>query len=90
MPVPAKPCPGTFSEATTQLLAKNANRAQWLPHTCELCGQQVGAKVAFGKWSPEPHWPSVRYAPRTRRIDKRAPLQQPKSTPETWPDGAPI
>ncbi len=66
MPIPAKPCPGLFSEETITALTGNIDRAQWLDHPCALCGQQVGARIEKGKWLPEPHWPSVRYKERTR------------------------
>lgn len=71
MPTPAKPCNGNFSEETIQALVANTDRAQWLQHRCEVCGQQIGGRLAFGKWSPDPHWPSVKYVPRTRRVEKR-------------------
>jgi CheY-like chemotaxis protein len=59
MTVPKKPCAGRFSEETNQLLLVNENHAQWLPHTCEQCGQPVMARLIGGHWTPEPHWPSV-------------------------------
>jgi hypothetical protein len=67
MPNPAKPCPGQFSEETIAALAANTARAQWLPHPCALCGQQVGGRIEKGKWLPEQHWPSVQYKERTRQ-----------------------
>ncbi len=67
MPNPAKPCPGQFSEETIAALAANTARAQWLPHPCALCGQQIGARIEKGKWLPEQHWPSVQYKERTRQ-----------------------
>jgi len=75
---PAKPCNGRFSEDSIQILLKNVDRAQWLPHKCAQCGQLVGAKLEKGNWVPEPHWPSV-LARRTsgssvqRRRDNPAP-----------------
>jgi len=66
MPIPAKPCPGQFSEETIATLAHNVGRAQWLPHPCALCGQPIGARIEKGKWIPEQHWPSVQYKERTR------------------------
>jgi CheY-like chemotaxis protein len=59
MTVPKKPCAGRFSDETKQLLQVNENHAQWLPHTCEQCGQPVMAGLIGGHWTPEPHWPSV-------------------------------
>jgi len=65
MPNPVKPCAGSFSPGTIELLIANVGRAQWLPQTCELCGQLVGARLEKGVWTPEPHWPSV---PRRKQI----------------------
>jgi hypothetical protein len=59
MPAPMKPCDGSFSEETNRLLLANVDRAQWLLHECARCGQQVGAQLDKGRWSPEVHWPSV-------------------------------
>jgi len=59
MPIPVKPCDGSFSEETIKLLLANADRAQWNLHKCERCGQQVGARLEKGHWTPETHWPSV-------------------------------
>ncbi len=73
MPIPAKPCPGLFSEGTLNALEVNRDRAQWLAHPCALCGQQVGARLEKGKWIPEQHWPSVQYKERSRRNEKRGP-----------------
>ncbi len=72
MPAPVKPCPAQFSETTIESLIRNQNREQWIPQKCELCGQSVGARQLMGKWIPEPHWPSVRYLPRTRPAQSRA------------------
>jgi hypothetical protein len=66
MPVPAKPCPGQFSGETIQALLINTGRAQWRSHHCALCGQQVGAVLERGQWSPERHWPSVSYVSRSK------------------------
>jgi hypothetical protein len=74
--MPAKPCAGAFSEETILALVTNTNRAQWNSQTCDLCGQQVGAKLVGAKWLPEQHWPSVNYAARAKRGEKR-----PKATP---------
>jgi hypothetical protein len=68
MPVPKKPCEGSFSEETLKLLLANTDRAQWALHPCARCGQQVGARLEKGRWAPEMHWPSV--PPRPPR-DKR-------------------
>jgi hypothetical protein len=59
MPVPMKACDGSFSAETEKLLIANLNRAQWLLHACARCGQQVGAHLEKGRWSPDMHWPSV-------------------------------
>ena len=59
MRTPVKACNGRFSEETLQVLLKNVDRAQWLPHKCQQCDQLVGAKLEKGLWIPEPHWPSV-------------------------------
>jgi len=72
MPNPVKPCAGSFSPATIEILKSNVGHAQWLPQTCELCGQLVGARLEKGLWAPEPHWPSV---PRRKRI--RVPAVEP-------------
>ena len=37
MPIPVKPCDGSFSEETTKLLVANVGRAQWHLHPCERC-----------------------------------------------------
>jgi len=76
MPNPVKPCDGFFSEETIGALLTNLNRAQWLPHACARCGQQVGALLDKGRWSPEAHWPSV-----PRRPSARTPVgdRQPRS-----------
>jgi len=66
MPTPVKPCEGFFSEETISALLANLDRAQWLPHACARCGQQVGAHLDKGRWSPEPHWPSVPRRPSAR------------------------
>ena len=68
MPIPKKPCEGSFSEETNKILLANVDRAQWLLHPCAVCGQQVGARLEKGRWTPEAHWPSV--PPRPPR-DKR-------------------
>ena len=72
MPIPAKPCTGLFNEETVEALIKNNERAQWLPQTCNLCGQTIGARLVSGKWVPDQHWPSVHYVPRAKRGEKRA------------------
>jgi hypothetical protein len=59
MPAPMKACDGSFSPETERLLVANLNRAQWLLHACARCGQQVGAHLDKGRWSPDMHWPSV-------------------------------
>ena len=74
MPTPAKPCVGAFNEEIIASLQKNVGHAQWLAHPCAVCGQQVGAKIALGKWTPEPHWPSVRYVSRAKRSPKTTSL----------------
>jgi hypothetical protein len=71
MPIPAKPCNGTFSEETLASLTSNRNREQWMLQTCATCGQTVGAIFDKAGWQPERHWPSVRYTPRTRRLEQR-------------------
>jgi len=71
MAIPIKACSGQFSIETVQLLIDNTGRAQWLPQTCVVCGQQVGGQLVAGKWVPEQHWPSIQYPARTRRIEKR-------------------
>ena len=68
MPVPLKPCEGSFSEETIQILQRNVDRAQWHVHLCVRCGQKVGARLEKGHWVPETHWPS---------IPKRAPSPPP-------------
>ena len=66
MIIQAKPCAGSFSEETIRILLANIGRAQWLPHPCAVCGQQVGAKLQMGHWVPEQHWPSVSLRKPTR------------------------
>jgi CheY-like chemotaxis protein len=88
MKTPAKPCNGRFSDETVQALLKNVERAQWLPHTCELCGQLLGARLEKGHWVPEPHWPSVvarRTSGSTAAPRKEAPT---RSLPVALPLGA--
>jgi hypothetical protein len=71
MPVPTKPCDGSFSEETNGLLFTNVDRAQWLLHACEHCGQQVGARLDKGHWVPDLHWPSVpRRAPARSTVER--------------------
>jgi len=82
MPIPAKPCVGQFSDETIQALIANRDRAQWLTHPCTICGQQVGARIILGKWSPEQHWPSVHYVPRAKRAEKRPRPQPAAPSPE--------
>ena len=72
MPNPVKPCVGRFSESTIEILRANVDRAQWLPHNCEECGQLVGAVPNKGSWSPEQHWPSV-----SRRRKGQPPVAKP-------------
>ncbi|SNS28215.1 hypothetical protein SAMN05421770_101328 [Granulicella rosea] len=72
MPTPAKPCNASFSDEVISALIANNDRAQWMTHPCSVCGQHVGARLHLGKWSPEPHWPSVSYAPRAVRAEKRS------------------
>jgi hypothetical protein len=67
MPIPKKPCEGFFSEETNKILLANIDRAQWLLHPCARCGQQVGARLEKGRWTPEPHWPSVPRRPRREK-----------------------
>jgi hypothetical protein len=69
MPAPKKPCEGSFSDETIRLLLANLNRAQWLLHSCARCGQEVGARLDKGHWSPDLHWPSV-----PRRTSARSPV----------------
>lgn len=64
MPTPLKPCDGHFVEGLQEILSKNQDRAQWATHPCEVCGAEVGAVWAGGKWVPEQHWPSVKYPAR--------------------------
>ncbi len=67
MPIPVKPCDGSFSEETNQLLLKNVDRAQWNLHPCQRCGQQVGARLEKGHWAPETHWPFSPSAPSSQK-----------------------
>jgi hypothetical protein len=83
MPIPAKPCVGQFSEETIQALIINTDRAQWLTHPCVICGQQVGGRLVSGKWTPDQHWPSVHYVPRTKRAEKRTRPQPAIAKPES-------
>jgi hypothetical protein len=71
MPVPKKPCDGFFSDETIGLLLANVDRAQWLLHPCARCGQQVGARLEKGHWTPEMHWPSVPARPLRERVESR-------------------
>ena len=64
MPTPAKPCDGRFKDELQEVLTRNRDRDQWATHACEVCGVSVGAVIVQGKWVPERHWPSVKYAPR--------------------------
>lgn len=64
MPIPLKPCDGRLADDLQPILTRNHNRAQWANYTCEACGAEVGVVFAGGKWVPEQHWPSVKYAPR--------------------------
>ncbi len=64
MQIYAKPCEGRFSDEVQLVLIQNKDRAQWGIHPCEICGARVGAVQVMGKWVPEEHWPSVKYAPR--------------------------
>ena len=64
MQIYAKPCEGRFSEEVQVALKENKNRAQWNIYPCESCGTAVGAVQVQGKWAPEEHWPTVKYAPR--------------------------
>lgn len=66
MPTQVKPCDGFFSEETNRILLANVGRAQWHLHPCERCGQQVGARLDKGRWSPDTHWPSVPRWPSSR------------------------
>jgi ribosomal protein L37AE/L43A len=59
MPAPMKPCDGSFSDETIRSLIANVDRAQWLLHACTRCGQQVGARLDKGRWTPDMHWPTV-------------------------------
>ena len=67
MPRPAKPCEGTLSPETQQLLSGSRDRGKWGLHPCAVCGQAVGVEEVGGLWRPERHWPSVAYAPRDKR-----------------------
>jgi len=71
MATPAKPCDGRFSDELQALLARNTDRAQWATHACEVCGVSVGAVQVQGKWTPEQHWPSVKYPARNREESRR-------------------
>ena len=64
MQIQAKHCEGRFSDDLQGVLAQNRERAQWAVHHCEVCGAGVGAVQVQGKWVPEEHWPTVKYAPR--------------------------
>ena len=66
LPIPIKPCDGSFSEVTIRLLLANTDHAQWLPQPCERCGQSVGARNEKGHWLPETHWPSIPRRPSSR------------------------
>ncbi len=71
MPQPVKACEGRLGEKTIAALQTGDSRAHWLTYACELCGQQVGARLEKGRWVPEQHWPSIQYKARTRLINKR-------------------
>ena len=71
MPQPVKACAGTLSEQTIAALLHGGSRAHWLTYACELCGQEVGARLEKGRWVPEQHWPSIQYPVRTRQVSKR-------------------
>jgi hypothetical protein len=59
MPIPVKPCDGTFSCETASLLEVNADRAQWKAHRCAVCGQLTMPEQLGCRWVPERHWPTA-------------------------------
>jgi hypothetical protein len=61
-----KPCDGSFNDETNELLVSNVDRAQWLLHVCQRCGQRVGARLDKGRWVPDVHWPSIPRRPASR------------------------
>lgn len=63
MPAPVRPCSGRFSDELQIVLTRNIDRAQWAMHSCEVCGTAVGAVQVQGRWTPEQHWPTVKYLP---------------------------
>jgi len=67
-PQPVRACPGTFSEEAKEKLANDVDRARWMDHRCELCGQFVSAQVVKGSWVPDSHWPSVRIQRKPRYV----------------------
>ncbi len=83
MAFPVKPCEGSFSEETNQLLLSNVNRAQWTLHACARCGQQVGARLEKGRWSPDAHWPSI---PRRSSVRAKVSVAHPAAAQESDED----
>ena len=67
-PQPVRPSLGDFSEEVREKLANDINRARWMDHRCELCGQSVSAQLMKGKWVPDAHWPSVRLERKSRFV----------------------
>ena len=61
MPILTKPCAGTLSDETIELLRRNKHREQWSTHCCGTCGRLVGVETVMGKWMPERHWPTAKY-----------------------------
>lgn len=81
MPIPVKPCEGRFSEDVLSQLGNDRGRSQWAVYTCEACGAKVGAVLDKGKWSPEQHWPSVKY-PARNVSDKKHEYSRFSAAPE--------
>jgi hypothetical protein len=70
-PAPLKACSGHFDAAVQDALLNDRERSRWQDHRCEGCGQMVSAQVVKGVWEPAPHWPSVNYSARKKRVPGR-------------------
>jgi hypothetical protein len=66
VPTPTKPCAGSFTEETINLLEHNIDREQWKEHRCSICGQSVMPEQLKNRWVPEQHWASVARLERKR------------------------
>jgi len=71
MTILTKPCNGSLSQETREMLRVSGGKERLKAYSCVVCGRVVGVVTLKGQWTPERHWPSLEYCRRTSAHDSR-------------------